>query len=71
MAARAPRAAVVEDLDTDLLLQTLAAFTAGNFSARLPENWTGTPGKIADSLNEVMARNQHFSEELGRLDPRG
>jgi HAMP domain-containing protein/signal transduction histidine kinase/DNA-binding response OmpR family regulator len=63
----ATRAAPVPDLDTDALLSVLAAFKAGDFSARLPEHWTGVAGKIADSLNEIIARNQRFSNELARL----
>src|SRR6266545_8220008 len=63
----ATRAAAAADLDTDALLSTLAAFRAGDFSARLPEHWTGVAGKIADSINDVIARNQRFSDELARL----
>src|SRR6266700_932637 len=63
----ATRAATADELDTDLLLQTLVAFKAGDFSARLPGNWTGVPGKVADALNEVIARNERFSLELQRL----
>ncbi|HXM58394.1 MAG TPA: hybrid sensor histidine kinase/response regulator, partial [Candidatus Dormibacteraeota bacterium] len=63
----ATRAAAVADLDTDALLGVLAAFKAGDFSARLPQHWTGVAGKIADSLNDVIARNERFSQELGRL----
>jgi len=61
------RAATSNELDTDLLLQTLARFKAGDFSARLPENWTGAAGKIADSLNDIIAKNERFSRELLRL----
>src|SRR5499427_1308540 len=61
------RAAATADLDTDALLSTLAAFRAGDFSARLPEHWTGVAGKVADSLNDVIARNQRLSHELARL----
>ncbi|HEY4028541.1 MAG TPA: HAMP domain-containing protein, partial [Candidatus Dormibacteraeota bacterium] len=63
----ATRAAAEAGLDTDALLQTLAAFRAGDFTARLPEHWTGVAGKIADSLNDVIARNQHLTQELARL----
>ena len=61
------RAAISTELDTDLLLQTLARFKAGDFSVRLPENWTGVAGKIADSLNDVIDRNARFTQELQRL----
>src|SRR5437660_404768 len=65
MATRA--AAAAAELDTDALLSALAAFRAGDFSVRLPEHWTGVSGKIADSLNDVIARNQRLSHELARL----
>jgi signal transduction histidine kinase/CheY-like chemotaxis protein/HAMP domain-containing protein len=64
----ATRAAAEADLDTDELLKVLAAFRAGDFSVRLPEHWTGVGGKIADSLNDVIARNERFSHELTRLE---
>jgi hypothetical protein len=35
------------DFDTGQLLSALMAFKRGDFSARLPEDWTGVPGKIA------------------------
>src|SRR5256886_13103889 len=63
----ATRAAAAEELDTDLLLQTLVAFRAGDFSARMPETGTGVPGKIAEVLNEVIARDERVSKELARL----
>src|SRR5215469_10574670 len=63
----ATRAAATAELDTDALLSTLAAFRAGDFSARLPEHWTGVAGKVADALNDVIARNQRLSDELARL----
>jgi HAMP domain-containing protein/CheY-like chemotaxis protein len=63
----ATRTSVADELDTDALLEVLAAFAAGDFSARMPQHGTGVAGKIADSLNDVMAKNQRFNEELLRL----
>src|SRR5262245_6595141 len=63
----ATRAAAAEELDTDLLLQTLVAFKAGDFSARLPGSWAGVAGKIADALNEAIARNARLTHDLRRL----
>ena len=37
-----------DDFNTGQLL-ALMAFERGDFSARLPEDWTGVPGKIADT----------------------
>ncbi|SFU64845.1 response regulator [Pseudoduganella namucuonensis] len=43
-----------EQLDVKLLLQTLMALRKGDFTARMPSGWTGIPGKIADTLNEII-----------------
>src|SRR3954466_6748566 len=56
-----------EGFDPRLLLRVLTAFRRGDFSARLPEDWTGLGGKIADALNETIDLNQRLSRELERL----
>ncbi|WP_332876984.1 response regulator [Massilia sp. S19_KUP03_FR1] len=43
-----------DQLDAKLLLATLMALKKGDFSARMPSDWTGVPGKIADTLNEII-----------------
>ena len=43
------------------------AFNRGDFSARLPHDWTGLAGKIADTFNEVIAKNQQMTMELDRI----
>src|SRR5205807_8090480 len=63
----ATRASTAADLDTDVLLEFLAAFKAGDFTARMPASWTGPAGKVADTLNDVIEKNQRFSQELQRL----
>src|SRR5215470_17119850 len=55
------------DFDTRQLLSALMAFKRGDFSARLPENWTGVPGKIADTFNSVIDTNQRMTRELERI----
>jgi HAMP domain-containing protein/CheY-like chemotaxis protein/signal transduction histidine kinase len=47
-----------EQLDVKLLLQTLMALKKGDFSVRMPSDWTGMPGKIADTLNEIIETNE-------------
>jgi PAS domain S-box-containing protein len=42
------------DADAKVLLEVLARVNDGDFTARMPVEWTGLPGKIADSLNEVV-----------------
>src|SRR5881392_1098436 len=53
--------------DTKQLLTALMAFKRGDFSARLPDDWTGVAGKIADTFNEVIANNQRMTKELDRI----
>src|SRR5215471_19241410 len=55
------------ELDARQLLTALMAFKRGDFSARLPEDWTGIPGKIADTLNAVIETNQRMARELERI----
>ena len=55
------------DFDSGQLLSALMAFKRGDFSARLPEDWTGVPGKIADTFNAVIERNERMARELERI----
>jgi HAMP domain-containing protein/signal transduction histidine kinase len=55
------------ELDTKQLLAALLAFKRGDFSARLPENWIGVPGKIADTFNAIIETNQRMTRELERI----
>ncbi|MBA5637977.1 response regulator [Duganella sp. LX20W] len=43
-----------EELDVKLLLATLMALKKGDFTARMPSDWTGISGKIADTLNDLI-----------------
>ncbi|MGZ8355584.1 MAG: HAMP domain-containing protein [Telluria sp.] len=45
---------MAEELDAKLLLSTLMALKKGDFSVRMPSDWTGVSGKIADTLNEII-----------------
>jgi HAMP domain-containing protein/signal transduction histidine kinase/CheY-like chemotaxis protein len=56
-----------DELDNRALLLALRAFRRGDFSARLPEDWTGLAGKVADSFNDVIALNQRMAKELERI----
>ena len=55
------------ELDTRQLLAALMAFKRGDFSARLPDDWTGVAGKIADTFNDVIRTNQRMAKELERI----
>jgi len=49
------------------ILQSLQTMKDGDFSVRLPVTWTGLPGKIADSFNEIVTANQQMALELKRV----
>ncbi|MBV9874570.1 MAG: HAMP domain-containing protein [Verrucomicrobia bacterium] len=54
-------------VDTKALLVALDAFEGGDFSVRLPLDWEGTAGKVADRFNRVVALNERMAKELSRL----
>src|ERR1041385_1353234 len=56
-----------DSLNAKLLLKTLVAFKKGDFSARLPGEWTGEAGKIADTLNEIIELSDRTARELERV----
>jgi signal transduction histidine kinase/HAMP domain-containing protein/ActR/RegA family two-component response regulator len=60
-------AADVEVLDATVLLDVLSAVKAGDFTARMPVHWTGSAGKVADTLNEIIGANQALGTELSRV----
>ncbi|HEU0109004.1 MAG TPA: HAMP domain-containing protein, partial [Vicinamibacteria bacterium] len=62
-----PIAPSPEQLDPRLLLRALTAFRRGDFTVRLPEDWTGLGGKIADAFNDVVELNQRMAREVDRL----
>ena len=49
------------------LLNALLAVKKGDASVRLPFDWTGTHGKIADAFNDVVELNARKQQELARL----
>src|SRR3954465_5551763 len=55
------------ECDSTQLLTALMAFKRGDFSARLPDNWTGVAGKIADTFNDVVEKNERLTKELDRI----
>ena len=47
-----------EEMDAKLLLAALTALKKGDFSVRMPTDWTGVAGKIADERKAYLARGQ-------------
>jgi HAMP domain-containing protein/signal transduction histidine kinase/ActR/RegA family two-component response regulator len=56
-----------DQLDSKQLLAALTAFKRGDFSAQLPDDWTGIAGKVADTFNDVIRLNQRLTQELARI----
>jgi len=54
-------------IDTRALLTALVALRKGDFSVRLPLDWTGVAGKVADTFNEVIELNERMADELERI----
>jgi HAMP domain-containing protein len=59
--------AAAQTVDARVLLDVLSRLKGGDFSARMPIDWTGLAGKAADGLNDVIIANQVFEAELGRV----
>jgi len=55
------------DIDASVLLRAMHALKKGDFSVRLPMEWTGVAGKVADAFNEVTELNERMARELARL----
>src|SRR3954451_7015207 len=49
------------------LLRALQAVRDGDFSVRLPGDWIGLEGKIADTFNGIVAANARIAGELERV----
>ena len=54
-------------IDTTALLTALTALKKGNYDVRLPVEWIGAAGKVADLFNEVVELNERMARELERL----
>jgi CheY-like chemotaxis protein/HAMP domain-containing protein len=50
-----------------LILSSLRTMRDGDFSVRLPGDWGGLEGKIADTFNEIVAANEQMARELRRI----
>ena len=49
------------------LLMVLGELGDGDFSARLPSDWTGLEGRVADRVNLIASRLENFNKSLLRL----
>ncbi len=49
------------------LLAALHSLRDGDFSVRLPSDWSGLQGKIADAFNDIASANDRMARELERV----
>ena len=50
--------ALADTIDAKVVLEVLAQLRQGDFTARMPLEWTGVAGKVADGLNDLIIANQ-------------
>ena len=67
--APAGRAQMEESADarSRQILKAFVAFRDGDFSARLPADWPGIDGRIAETFNQTIVREESISREVRRL----
>jgi HAMP domain-containing protein/CheY-like chemotaxis protein len=53
--------------ELSVILAGLQTMRAGDFSVRLPGDWTGLAGKIADTFNDIVTANFQMARELRRV----
>jgi len=54
------------DIDLRLLLKVLSSVKKGDFSVRMPPDWSGISGKIADTLNDIIELNDKMTRGISR-----
>ena len=50
-----------------LLLRTLTSMKKGDFTVRMPIEFTGVHGKIADTLNDILELNELTVREVEKI----
>ena len=63
-ALQEPSISVTELTD---LLTALSALKKGKRGVRLPDEWVGLAGKVADAFNDVVELNEKMAGEIERL----
>ncbi|CAN5712397.1 HAMP domain-containing protein [soil metagenome] len=49
------------------VLSAMMRLRKGDATVRLPNDWTGVPGKLADVFNDLVEQNANLASELSRL----
>lgn len=58
---------LADAMDPQILLSVLARVKDGDFTVRMPSEWTGVAGEVATSINDVIISNQLFEIESARV----
>ena len=58
---------VAVSAESGQLLQALHSLREGDFSVRLPADWVGVSGKIADAFNDIASANDRMARDLERV----
>jgi hypothetical protein len=58
---------LVIDEQLGQMLSVLMDYKNGRFDQRLPTTWTGVMGKMADSMNDVLALSERRAQEISRV----
>jgi len=51
-------------MDLRILLQALTAYRKGDFTVRLPAEWTGVAGRVADAFNATLEVSEQVTRQL-------
>src|SRR5438128_2268237 len=54
-------------IDHKVALRVLEAAERGDFSARMPLDWSGSAGKVAAAINSIIEANERLEREIRRL----
>src|SRR2546430_12027125 len=54
-------------VDSKVALRVLASVQRGDFSVRMPTEWSGSAGKVAAAINDIIESNQRLERETRRL----
>jgi len=54
-------------IDNKVALRVLDAVQRGDFSARMPTDWSGAAGKVAAAFNSIIEANERLEREIRRM----
>ena len=57
----------ISELRSRMMLAAMTAFRDGDFSVRLPPDWPGTVGQIAEAFNGAIAQEDRITQEAKQL----